>query len=145
MAVSFISAQNNTNHIAPQPVALRQQLAFDLYLPVNMSILLEVDNSDVDIDLTSVRHAEDSFMILNEHVDETSALDGSVSASEESQSEPSDSSYLNIDLDDDIDDQEIDSAESIDLDEQEANGELEDVSSGTSMMILNLHSQMICL
>ncbi|KAG8215118.1 hypothetical protein J3R82DRAFT_8569 [Butyriboletus roseoflavus] len=91
-----------------------------------MSIILEVDDSDVDIDLTSVRHAEDSFMILNDHVDETGPLDGSVSLSEESQSESSDSSYLNIYLDDDIDDQEIDAIESMDLDGQRAIQELEE-------------------
>lgn len=94
-----------------------------------MSIILEVDDSDIDIDLTSVRYAEDSFMILNDHMDETGPLDGPVSASEESPSESSDSSYLNIDLDDDIDDQEIDATESMDLEEQEANHELDEVSS----------------
>ncbi|KAF8549818.1 hypothetical protein OG21DRAFT_542691 [Imleria badia] len=92
-----------------------------------MSIILEVDNSDVDIGLTSVRHAEDSFMILNDHLDETTLLDGSVSAPEETQSVSSDSSYLNIDLDDEIEDEEIDTTESIDLDEQQVNQALEDV------------------
>ena len=95
-----------------------------------MSIIIEVDSSDGDIDLASARHAEDSFMILNDRVDETSPLDDSVSAAEESQSESSDSSFLNIDLDDEIDDEEIDAAESIDLDEQQVNQELEEVSSG---------------
>lgn len=143
IATSFISVPNNTTHIAPQPVVLRQQLTFDLYLPVNMSIMLEVVNSDVDIDLTSVRHAEDSFMILNDHLDETSPPDGSVLASE-SQSESSDSSYMNIGLDDDIDDQEIDITESMDLDEQQGNQELEDVSSDIIVVILKLHSRTLC-
>ncbi|KAI9573409.1 hypothetical protein HD554DRAFT_2055827 [Boletus coccyginus] len=91
-----------------------------------MSIILEVDNSDVDIELTSVRHAEDSFVVLNDQ-DETSPLDDPEPASEESQSESSEESYLNIDLDDDsIDDEEIDTTASMDLDEQ-VNQELEEV------------------
>ena len=93
-------------------------------------IILEVDSPDVDIDLTSVRHAEDSFMTLNDRVDETSPL-GSVPASEESQPE---SSILNVELDDDIEDEK----ESIDL-EQQANEEPEEVSSGTVVVILKLH------
>ena len=92
-----------------------------------MSTTSEVDNSDVDADLTSVRHAEDSFMILNDRVDETSPLDGS--ESEELQSKSSDhSSFLNIDIDDAIEDEEIDTTESIDLDEKQVNQELEEVS-----------------
>lgn len=107
---------------------------------------MELDKSGVDIDLTSVRHADESFMILNDRLDETSPLDGSAFASEESQSESSDSSYLNIDLDDEIEDEEIDTTESVDLDEQQANlnRELEDVSSGTVMVVFKLRSQMIC-
>ena len=106
-----------------------------------MSITSEVDNSDVDIDLTSVRLAEDSFMVLNDRVDETSSLDDSESAPEGSQSESSDdSSILNIDLDGDIEDEEIDTTESIDLDEQQVNQELEEVSSGMLIVILKLHS-----
>ena len=94
-----------------------------------MSIILEVDSSDVDIDLTSVRLAEDSFMILNDRVDEISPLDDPESALEESQSESSDdSSFLNLDLDDAIEDEEIDTTESIDLDEKQVNQELEEVS-----------------
>jgi len=95
-----------------------------------MSTILEADNSDVDIDLTSVRHAEDSFMVLNDQ-DETSPLDDFEPASEESQSESSDSSFLNIDLDNDIDidDEEIDTTASMDLNEQ-VNQELEEVSIG---------------
>ena len=111
-----------------------------------MCIILEVGNSDVDVDLTSVRPAEDSFMpVLNDRVDETSPpVDGSVSASEESQSESSDSSYLNTDLDrdDNIDDGEIDTAEFMHLNEQQVNQELGEVSSGMAMVILKLHSQL---
>lgn len=107
-----------------------------------MCIILEVGNSDVDVDLTSVRPAEDSFMpVLNDRVDETSPpVDGSVSASEGSQSESSDSSYLNTD--DNIDDGEIDTAEFMHLDEQQVNQELGEVSSGMAMVILKLHSQL---
>jgi hypothetical protein len=106
-----------------------------------MSITSEVDNSDVDNDLTSVRLAEDSFMVLNDHVDETSPLDDSESMLEESQSESSDdSSFLNIDLDDDIEDEEIDTTESLDLDERQVNQELEEVSSGMLIVILKLYS-----
>ena len=94
-----------------------------------MSITLEVDNSDVDLDLTSVRLAEDSFMVLNDRVDETILLDDSKSVSEESQPESSDnSSFLDIDLEDDSEDEEIDTTESIDLDEKQVNQELEEVS-----------------
>ncbi|KAF8124364.1 hypothetical protein EV363DRAFT_1227517 [Boletus edulis] len=92
-----------------------------------MSIILEVDNSDVDIDLTSVEHAEDSFMILNDGVDETSPSDGSASASEEAQSESSDSSFLDIDLPDEMEDDEISTTESIEPDEQHVNQDLEEV------------------
>jgi hypothetical protein len=92
-----------------------------------MSIIMEADNSDVDNDLTSVEHAEDSFMILDDGVDETSPPDGSASASEESQSESSDSSFLDIDLADDLEDDEISTTESIEPDEQHVNQDLEEV------------------
>jgi hypothetical protein len=68
-----------------------------------------------------------------------------VSASEGSQPESSDSSssYLNVDLDDDIDDGEINTTESMHLDEQQVNQELEEVSSGMTMVIPKLlHSQL---
>jgi hypothetical protein len=94
-----------------------------------MSIILEVDNPDVDIELTSV---EDSFMILNAGVDET----------EESQSESSDSSFPDIDLDDEIEDEEIDTTESIELDEHQVNQELEEVS---SYMVPKLHYKTLSL
>jgi hypothetical protein len=81
---------------------------------------MEVDNSDIDIEF---EHAEDSFMILKASADETSPPDDS--ASEELQSESSDSAFLDIDLDE-IGDEEIDTAESIDLDDRQ---ELEEVSS----------------
>ena len=111
-----------------------------------MSITLEVDNSDVDLDLTSVRLAEDSFMVLNDRVDETILLDDSKSVSEESQPESSDnSSFLDIDLEDDSEDEEIDTTESIDLDEQQVNQELDEVSGGMLIVILKLHLEMICL
>lgn len=94
-----------------------------------MSIILEVDNSDVDIGLASVRGADDSFMVLNDHVDETSPQDDSESALEELQSASSDSSYLNIDMDDDddIDNEEIDATESVDLNGQQPDSDLEEV------------------
>ena len=101
-----------------------------------MSIILEVDDSDVDIDLTFVMHAEDSLTILNDHVDEMSPREDSVSTAEESQSESSDSSYLNIDLGDDIDDEEIDTTESMDLDGQQPNRDLEEVRSDMTLVIL---------
>ena len=94
-----------------------------------MSIILEVDNPDVDIESTSV---EDSFMILNDDgVDEANLPDDSAPASEseESQSESSDSSFLDIDLDDEIEDQQIDTPQSVELDEHQVNQELEEVSS----------------
>lgn len=72
-----------------------------------MSISLEVDSSDVDIELT-----EDPFMISND----------SAPGSDDSQSESSDSSFLDIDLDD----EEVDTIESIEVDEHQ---ELEYVSS----------------
>ena len=65
-------------------------------------------------------------MIPKDRVTGTSPLDGSVSTSEES---PSKSSDLNTDLDD-IDDGEIDTTE--------------DVSSGMTMVILKLDSQVTC-
>ena len=105
-----------------------------------MSSILEEDNSDVDIDLTSVRHAKDSFMILSDCIDDASPLDDTVAPSEESQSESSDSSYLNIGLGSDIDDEEIDSTTaSMDLDEQ-GNQELDEVSSGIPTVTLKLRS-----
>lgn len=104
-----------------------------------MSIILEVDSSNVDNDLPCIE-LEDSFMNMNNHVDETNPQDDSVSASGESQSESSDSSYLNIDLDDDTDDEEIDTTESMDLDEQQPNRDLEEVSSDMTLLILKLPS-----
>jgi len=84
-----------------------------------MSIILEMDNPD---ELTSVERAEDSFIFLNPGVlDETSQLD----AASDSQSESSDLSFPDIDLDDEIDGEEIDTTESID----QVNQELEEVSS----------------
>jgi len=83
-----------------------------------MSVILQMDNPDVDI--------EHSFMILDAGVDETSPLDHSASASEESQSESSDSSFLDIDLDE-TEDEEIDTTQSIELDEHQVNQELEEV------------------
>ena len=107
---------------------------------------LEVDNPDVDIELTSVEHAEDSFMILNADVDETSPPDDdSASTSEESQSESSDSSFLDIDLDDVIEDEEIDITESIELDEHQVNQELEEVSSYMVWVIPILHYKILSL
>jgi hypothetical protein len=103
---------------------------------------LEVDNPNVDIELTSV---EDSFMILNAGVDETSPPDDSAPASEESQSESSDSSFLDIDLDDEIEDEEIDTTESIELDEHQVNQELEEVSSYMVRVIPKLHYKILSL
>jgi hypothetical protein len=89
-----------------------------------MSIILEVDDSDVDIDLTSVREAGDSFMTVNDTVDETNLLDGFVP--EDSSSESSDSSYLNIGLDEETEHEEIDAIGSIDLDGEQVNQDLEE-------------------
>jgi hypothetical protein len=86
-----------------------------------MSIILEEDNPDADIELSSVERAEDSFMILNAGVDDTRPPDDSA---DDSQSEFSDSSFLDID---EIEDGEIDTTQSIELDE--VNQELEEVSS----------------
>jgi hypothetical protein len=104
-----------------------------------MSTILEVDNPDVDNELTSV---EDSFMILNAGVYETSPPDDSAPASEESQSESSDSSFLDIDLDDETEDEEIDS---IELDERQVNQELEEVSSYMVRIIQKLHYKILSL
>ena len=97
-----------------------------------MSIILEAENSDVDIDLASVRHAEGSVTVLGDYMDETGPLDGSLSAledsQEDSQSESSDSSFLGIDLGDEIGEGETDTAESIGPDEERANQELEEVN-----------------
>lgn len=80
---------------------------------------------DVNMELTSVQPAEDSFMILNTRVvDETSPPSDS---SEDSQSEFSDSSFLDIDLDDEIEDEEIDTTQSI-VDEHQMNHDLDQVS-----------------
>ena len=96
-----------------------------------MSIILEAENSDVDIDLASVRHAEESVMVLGDYMDETGRLDGFLSpledSQEDSQSESSDSSFLNIDLGDEIEEGEIDTTEFIGPDEERANQELEEV------------------
>lgn len=90
---------------------------------------MEMDNPGVHIELTSVENAEDSFMVVNTGVDETTPLDDYAPASEESdsQSESSDSSFLDIDLIDEINDEEIDTTESIELDEHQVNQELEEV------------------
>lgn len=88
---------------------------------------MEAQSSDVDIDLASVRHAEDSFMVLGDYMDETGPLNDSVSALEDSQSQSSES-LPNIDLSDDIEKEVIDTTESIDLNEQQANQEMEEVS-----------------
>lgn len=101
-----------------------------------MSIIPEVDNSDVDIGLISVEHEGDSFMILNASVDETNPPCDPAPASEESDSESSDSSFLDIDLDDGIEGEEIDTTESIEL-ERKVNQELEEVSS--YILIPRLH------
>ena len=45
-----------------------------------MSVIMEAQSSDVDDDLASVRHAEDSIMVLGDYMDETGPLDDSVSA-----------------------------------------------------------------
>jgi len=89
-----------------------------------MSIILEMDNPD---ELTSVEHAGDSFIILNPGVlDETTQPDDSAPDSEELQSDSSSYlSFLDIDLDDETDGEEIDTTESIDG----VNQELEEVSS----------------
>jgi hypothetical protein len=87
---------------------------------------LEVENSDVDIDLTSVEHAEDSFMLLNPSVDKSSPPDDSASISEDLQSDFSDSSFLDIYLEDEIEDEETNTTESIEL---QVNQDLEEVSS----------------
>jgi hypothetical protein len=93
-----------------------------------MSTSLELDSSDVDIELT-----EDPFMVLN---DSASAAEDS----DESQSESSDSSFLDIsDLDDEIEDEEIDTTESVQVDEHQANQELEYVSSYTISIIPELY------
>ncbi len=86
-----------------------------------MSISLEVDSAGADVDI------EDSFMILN---------DSAPTLSDESQSEFSDSSFLDIDLDDEIEDEEIDTTESIEV---EVNQELKDVSSYMIGVIPELH------
>ena len=81
-----------------------------------MSISPELDGSDVDIELT-----EDPFMVLNDTAPASEDSD-------ESQSESSDSSFLDIsDLDDEIEGDEIDTTESIQVDQ--VNQELEYVSS----------------
>jgi hypothetical protein len=95
-----------------------------------MSISLEVDSSDANIEPT-----EDPFTILND-----SAL-----GSDESQSESSDSSFLDIDLDDEFDDEEIDTIESIEVDEHQVNKNLEDVSSYTIGVIPELHYEILSL
>jgi len=89
-----------------------------------MSIILEMDNPD---ELTSVEHTEDSLIILNPGVlDETTQPDDSAPDSEELQSDSSSYlSFLDIDLDDETDGEEIDTTESID----QVNQELEEVSS----------------
>ena len=91
-----------------------------------MSISLEVDGSDVDIELTA---SEDPFMISN----------GSAPASDESESESSDSSFLDIDLDE-IEDEEIDTTESIEVDEYQVDQELEYVGSYTISVIPELYN-----
>lgn len=106
-----------------------------------MSIILEVDDSDVDIDLTSVREAGDSFMTVNDTVDETNLLDGFVP--EDSSSESSDSSYLNIGLDEETEHEEIDAIGSIDLDGEQVNQDLEEVSNRVVTVVLKPHLQMI--
>jgi len=78
-------------------------------------------------------------MSLNDHMDETSPLDDSVAAPEGPQSRSSGSSYLNIDLNNDIEDEEIDTTASGQVDQ-----ELEEVRSGIPTVTLKLHSQMIC-
>jgi len=75
---------------------------------------MEVDGVELSV--------EDSFTILNE------VTDDSAHAPDDSQSESSDSSFLDIDLDD-LDDEEIDASGSIELDEHKVNQELEEVSS----------------
>ena len=100
---------------------------------MSTGIILEEENPDVDIiELTSVEHVGDSFMVLNAGVDETSPpLDSAPgSDSEESQSEFSDSSFLDIDLDDEIEVEGIDTTETISIDEHEVKQELDEVSSG---------------
>ena len=112
-----------------------------------MSLILEAlaDSSDEDNDSISVRHAEDLFMGLHDNVGGPDPQDDSASTSEEpSPSESSDSSYLNIGLGDDTDDEEIDTG-SIDVDEQQPNQDLEEVSTDVAPVILELHSYMICL
>ena len=107
-----------------------------------MSLILEAlaDSSDGDGDSTSVRHAEDSFLALNDNVGGPGPQDDYVSTSEgPSPSESSDSSYLNIDIDEEID------TGSIDVDEQQPNQDLEEVSTDVAPVILELHSYMICL
>jgi hypothetical protein len=107
-----------------------------------MSIILQVDNSDVDIESTSV---EDSFMILDaDGVAETSPPDDSAPASEESRSESSDSSFLDIYLDDEIEDED-DTTQSIELDEHQVNQELEEVSNYMVGVILKLHYKILSL
>jgi hypothetical protein len=92
-----------------------------------MSTILEMDNSDVDVDLTSVEHAEDSFMLVNASVDKPTPPDDSASTIEDLQSEFSDSSsFLDIYLEDEIEDEEIDTVESINI---QVNQDLEEVSS----------------
>ena len=86
-----------------------------------------MDNSDVDVDLTSVEHAEDSFMLVNASVDKPTPPDDSASTIEDLQSEFSDSSsFLDIYLEDEIEDEEIDTVESINI---QVNQDLEEVSS----------------
>lgn len=92
-----------------------------------MSISLEVDTYDVDIEMT-----EDPFTILND----------SAPASDESQSEFSDSSFLDID---EIEDEEIDATESIEVDEHQMNQELEGVSSYAISVIPELHYEILSL
>ena len=103
-----------------------------------MSTIL--DNSDVDIELTTVEHAEDSFIILNADVDETSQPpDESAPASEDLQSESSDSSFLDID---EIDDEEIDTTENV---EHQVSQELEEVSTYMTWVIRKLHYKILSL
>ncbi len=98
-----------------------------------MSIIL--DNSDVDIELTSEHAlAEDSFMTLNARIDDSSE-----------ESEFSDSSFLDIDLDDEIEDKEIDTTEPIELDEHQENQELEEVSFYMVRVIRKLYYKILSL
>ncbi|KAF9228234.1 hypothetical protein BS17DRAFT_850512 [Gyrodon lividus] len=90
-----------------------------------MESIMEADNCTIDIDPATARQSGNSFMILTDlRMDETIPADNPSSPGVEVQSDLSDLSYLNIELSD----EDIEPVESLDIEEQPAQQEVDAVT-----------------